>query len=171
VSERSRAERSAVTIRPFERTDTSQLIALMRQLPQFEGDVDAFRVTEADLVRGGLGSTPRFGTFVASEADATLVGMAVHYTVPWTYDLRPTLVLKELCVVVRARGRGIGHRLMAAVAREAVRIGAPRLAWLVLPENHEARVFYVGLGGHPDAKWEPWVMEEQPLRRLARQFE
>jgi len=154
-------------IRPFQREDVPALLALMRDLAVFEGYIDGFRVTEADLIEHGLGPSPRFGAFVA-EQNGRLVGMAVHYTIPWTYDLRPTLVLKELFVAETARGLGVGQALMRALAREAERIGAPRLIWTVLPDNEPARHFYAALGAQPDRAWEPWSLNADAIRKLSR---
>jgi GNAT superfamily N-acetyltransferase len=82
--------------------------------------------------------------------------MAVHYAVSWTYDLRPTLVLKELYVDERARGSGVGKALMTAVIDEGRRIGAARLQWVVLARNDDAKRFYGRFGARHDHVWEPW---------------
>lgn len=57
--------RNDLEIRPFERRDVADVLALMRALAVFEGYIDDFRVTEADLVEHGFGPSPRFGVFVA----------------------------------------------------------------------------------------------------------
>ncbi len=46
--------------------------------------------------------------------------MAVTYIIPWTYDLKPTVILKELFIHESARGEGIGKALMKRVASYAV---------------------------------------------------
>ena len=81
----------------------------LSQLAIFEEYIDTFRVTEANLIAYGLTENPLFGAFVAAEhSSGRLLGMAVHYVVPWTYDMRPDLVLKELFVIKDVRGLGIG---------------------------------------------------------------
>ena len=57
---------------------------------------------------------PEFFAWVA-ELDGALVGYAVIYVIPFTFDLRPTVVLKELFIEEAARGREFGHGLMSAV--------------------------------------------------------
>lgn len=93
--------------------------------------------------------------------------MAATYIIPWTYDLAPTLVLKELFVPEPFRGVGVGRALMHAVAKFASEIGAPRLQWTVLPQNHSAKRFYADLGARPDADREPWIINSAELARLA----
>ena len=114
-------------VRPFAAEDAPGLLGLMRELAVFEGYIDDFRVTEADLLSFGLGPQVRFGALVAADTTSgRLLGMAVHYVIPWTYDMRPTLVLKELFVAQDARGSGVGHGLMGGVIGEARRT---RSAW------------------------------------------
>lgn len=145
------------TVRPFAHRDVSEVLRLMRGLAVFEGYIDRFSVTEADLIAHGLGQNPRFGVFVA-ELEGRIVGIAVHYVIPWTYDLKPTLVLKELFVDDGARSSGAGAALIAALKRHAATIGAPRINWTVLATNDAAKRFYHREGGSHDAMWEPWTM-------------
>jgi GNAT superfamily N-acetyltransferase len=145
-------------VRPFQAADVPQLLELMQDLADFEGYGEQFAVTARDLIAHGLKGA-RFGVFVAADARCRLLGMAVHYRIPWTFDLKPTLVLKELFVAESARGSGVGRALMAAVVGEARRIGAPRLKWTVMPANAAARQFYSAQGGRAEAEWEPWILE------------
>jgi hypothetical protein len=68
----------------------------MVPLADFERDTDEFAVSEADLAAHGFGDTPRFSAFVADDGGSELLGMAVCYVMPWIFDLKSTLVLKEL---------------------------------------------------------------------------
>jgi ribosomal protein S18 acetylase RimI-like enzyme len=58
----------------------------------------------------------------------------------------PELFMHDLFVVPRWRSRGIGRRLVAAVAREAVRRRLTCLEWGVRGDNARARRFYTSLG-------------------------
>ncbi len=158
-----------IVVRPFTRQDTPQLLDLMKGLARFENYIDAFAVREEDLIRFGLGEDPLFDAQVACgiHAPDQLLGMAVTYMIPWTYDLRPTVVLKELFVAESARHRGVGRALMTKVAHRAVEQGAARLQWTVLPSNGDAQGFYRGLGARPDRDWQPWQLKEPELRSLA----
>lgn len=57
--------------------------------------------------------------------------------------------------------------LMRAVALQARAIGAPRLHWLVLPDNEPAMRFYRSLGGEPVTGWQSWHLQGPALARLA----
>ena len=161
------AATSKPTVRSFEKADVPELIELMRGLARFEGYIDDFRVTEQDLIEHGLGEQRRFEAFVAQETAAgPLLGMAVVYLIPWTYDLRPTMVLKELFVAGAARGRGFGEALMKNVARRAAELDCPRLVWTVLQSNEPAVAFYRGLGATRDRVWHSWGLDEAGIRAL-----
>ncbi|NRP19621.1 hypothetical protein LPJGGPFB_02878 [Ensifer adhaerens] len=146
-----------LSVRPFDHRDVPKVLELMRGLAVFEGYIDRFAVTEQDLIDHGLCDTPRFGVLVA-ELDGRVIGIAVHYAIPWTYDLKPTVVLKELFVEDGARSSGAGAALIAALKRHAAAIGAPRINWTVLAGNEPAKRFYRRQGGSPDELWEPWTM-------------
>lgn len=150
---------SVYTVRRAVRHDATALLALMRELARFEGYLDQFRVSENDLLERGLGDDSRqeFTAFVAESGNRALLGHAVVHTVPFTFDLRPTLVLKELYVDGGTRGVGIGQALMAAVMAEGKTQGCARLKWDVLPGNLRAQAFYRSLGGAPDTRWQGWI--------------
>lgn len=149
---------ASCTVRPFHHDDVPQLTRLMRELAVFEDYIDEFAITEVAVIDAGLRSVPAFGALVADNGAGSLLGMAVHYRVPWTYDLRPILILKELFVTADARGRGVGTALMAGLVAEGRRIGASRINWTVMTGNDPAGAFYHGLDARPDLKWQPWSL-------------
>lgn len=143
-------------IRPARPDDAEALIGMMRALAAFEGYLPRFRVTARDLHVRAFGPGAQCGIVVAHEADGRLAGYAVWLVQAFTYDLRPNLTLKELFVDPAYRKRGVAADLLAAVRREAERIGAGHVAWLVLPANDAAKRLYRRFGGAPDPDWEHW---------------
>ncbi|MCL5424666.1 MAG: GNAT family N-acetyltransferase [Gammaproteobacteria bacterium] len=146
------------TVRPFERGDVTDVLSLMRELAVYERYINQFRVTESDIIENGLSDSPHFGVFVA-EMDGYIVGIAVHYEVPWTYDLKPVLVLKELFVSKNARALGAGRALLAQIEKHALEINASRTVWTVLKDNDAAKQFYMKAGGQKDVVWELWGLD------------
>lgn len=144
-------------VRRAEPGDVDGLLELMRGLARFEEYIDDFAVTRESVLEHGFGDGRLFTAFVA-EGDDGLVGMAVVYTIPWTYTLRPKVVLKELYVVEAARGMGAGKALMAAVTAHAKSIDAAELIWTVMDGNRAAEGFYGSLGAAPDRKWNNWSL-------------
>lgn len=145
-------------IRQAVAADVPQLLPLMRKLAAFEGYLDRFVVTESDLFeRGFLSHKPEFTAWVAG-VDG-LQAYAVAYSIPFTFDLRPTVVLKELFVDEAARGQELGSQLFQAVVRYACSINARLIRWQVLPGNEAAKRFYRRQGGEMDENWESWVLD------------
>jgi ribosomal protein S18 acetylase RimI-like enzyme len=141
-------------------SDAPQLLSLMRGLARFEGYDDRFAVTVDALLERGFSSQrpPEFIAWVA-EMDGNLVGYAVIYTIPFTFDLRPTLVLKELFIDSAARGRNFGHGLMQAVIEHGRSVNARLIRWQVLPSNEPAKGFYRQHDARVDGDWENWFLD------------
>jgi ribosomal protein S18 acetylase RimI-like enzyme len=138
--------------------DVPQLLVLMRKLAAFEGYLDRFAVTEGNLLeRGFLSHKPEFISWVVEQD--VLQAYALAYSIPFTFDLRPTVVLKELFVDEAARGSELGSELFQAVIRYACLIDARLIRWQVLPENDAAKRFYRRQGGEEDTAWENWVLD------------
>ena len=137
--------------------DLPQLLGLMKELAAFEGYLPEFAVDERALRDRGFDESrePQFAAFVAERGDE-LVGYAVVYKVPFTYTLKPTLVLKELFIREAHRARGHGQRLLALVTAYAEQSGCDCIRWAILPENHAAKRFYKRWSGEPDGQWQYW---------------
>ncbi len=144
-------------VRLAEERDVDRLLELMRGLAWFEEYIDDFAVTRESVLEHGFGEERLF-TALVSEQDDDLVGMAVVYTIPWTYTLQPKVVLKELFVEESARNLGAGKALMAAVVSHARSIGAAEVIWTVMDGNSAAEGFYRSLGASPDDKWNNWAL-------------
>jgi GNAT superfamily N-acetyltransferase len=145
-------------IRPAVPADIPALLALMRELAAFEGYLDRFAVTAEEALRRGFPpeGQPEFFALVAEHPAGGLVGYAAYYLLPFTYDLKPTLVLKELFVGLPGRSAGVGTALLEALRTEARQRSCGLIRWAVLPENARAKTLYRRWGGAPDAQWEYW---------------
>jgi GNAT superfamily N-acetyltransferase len=90
---------------------------------------------------------PGVQILVAANAEEAMVGFAAYAAIYPGPGLKSGLFLKELFVSERSRGRGIGKRLLRAVAQEAVARGYARVDWTA--DGRDARLmdFYANLGG------------------------
>jgi GNAT superfamily N-acetyltransferase len=150
-------------VRPARPEDVPSLIEHMQALAIFEGYIDEFRVNEQALLARAFGECPECHIFVV-EGREQIAGYAVGLTIPFTYDLRPTVVLKELFVATEYRGNGYGAALLRHVAAWTLTRGGARLKWDVMVGNHRAEAFYRKQGGRPDPKWIAYQMDEGVLR-------
>jgi len=142
-------------VRPALPEDVPRLIEHMRALAEFEEYLGEFRVDEKALLARAFGECPECHIFVAQHGE-DIAGYAVGLTITFTYDLRPTVVLKELFVAASHRGNGVGAALLRHVAAWTLSRGGARLKWDVMVGNHRAEAFYRQHGGCPDGKWMPY---------------
>jgi GNAT superfamily N-acetyltransferase len=154
-----------ITIRPATSADVDTILAFIRGLAAFEREPDAVKTTRQDLLRDGFGESPKFEVLIG-ELEGEPAGFALFFPTYSTWEGRPGMHLEDLFVVERARGRGMGRKLMAAVAAIAVARGCPRLELQVLNWN-PAREFYHHLGMSHLREWLPYRLTGEALRSLA----
>ena len=147
-----------VTIRHAVANDCEALLALMKNLAVFEDYIDDFVVTENDLLKHGFSQFPATFTALVAEQDSKLMGYLVYYLIPFTYDLKPTLFIKELYVDEYARGQSIGKKLMQRTIVDAKEKGCGRMKWEVLSDNIKPQSFYKSFGAEYDARWQGYVL-------------
>ncbi len=132
------------TIRPGRAADARALAAMANELNLFEGKPGD--VYSEELVKAqAFGATPLFSVLVV-EVDGELVGYALFHDGYTPGVAGPEVWLHDVFVREHARSRGVGRRLMAAVARATVERGATTLCWGVLSSNRRAQAFYADLG-------------------------
>lgn len=154
-----------ITIRHAERRDSDELLSMMIQLAEFEGYADGFRVTKPELEKR-LFESEDFCVLIA-EVDGRASGMLVYYYLPFTYDLTPWVMIKELFVKNECRSRGVAKRLMTALAKVCVEQGSRKIRWDVLSSNIKAKRFYESLGAESSDTWELYGMGEKAIAALS----
>jgi GNAT superfamily N-acetyltransferase len=157
--------RSMLSIRPATVNDAGLLRTLIRELADYEQELDLVMIQESDLVRDGFGERPRFRALVA-EWEGNTAGYALFFPYYSTW-VGPGLFLEDLFVREQFRGRGIGRALLASVARIAMQENCYGVHWEVLDWNETAIKFYKSLGVEFRDKWRPVLLTDDALRRLA----
>ena len=135
---------SAVRVRPA-RVDEAALQAEMaNDLNEHVGIYG--RPFTAEKVRAdGFGARAAFTPLVA-ELDGAVAGYA-FFSMGYNTDIAARAMwLHDIFVMPAARGKGVGHALMAAVAAATVRMGGKTLDWGVHSANAGALEFYRRLG-------------------------
>ncbi|ACR28116.1 GNAT family N-acetyltransferase [Burkholderia glumae] len=132
-------------IRDAAPSDVAALIALTRELAEFEALTHLFVATEADLADALFGPNPAAGALVATQ-EGDLIGYALYFQNYSTFVGKRGLYLEDLYVKPTCRGTGLGTRLLRAVAALAVERGCGRFEWTVLDWNRQAIEFYERMG-------------------------
>lgn len=153
-------------LRPATRADLPALIDLVHALALYEKAPHEVEMTEPMLDEALFGAAP-LARAVIAEADGEAIGFALYFTSFSTWTGKAGLYLEDLFVKPVARGRGIGRALLRHLAREAVRLGCPRLEWSVLDWNRPAIEFYQSLGAVPLDEWTRYRLKGEALAALA----
>jgi len=154
-------------IRPATIHDAALLRTMIRELAEFEQELQWVTIREEDLIRDGFGENPRFRALIA-EWDGQPAGYAVVFGYFSTWAGRG-LFLEDLFVREAFRRKGIGKALLASVARIAVEERCYGIHWEVLDWNQKAIDLYKALGAEFRDKFRPVLLTGEPLQRLARQ--
>jgi GNAT superfamily N-acetyltransferase len=156
-----------LSIRPARVNDVALLRTMIRELAEYERELDLVAITEADLQRDGFGANPKFRALIA-EWEEHPAGYAFFFGYYSTWA-GPGLFLEDLFVRPQFRSRGIGRALLAAVARIAVQENSYAVHWEVLDWNEKAIEFYKSLGGKFLDHWRLALLTGDALHRLAEQ--
>jgi GNAT superfamily N-acetyltransferase len=155
-----------LSLRAATAADVPVLLELIRGIAEYERLAHEVEATEALLARHGFGERRIFEAVLAESAGQA-VGFALYFFTFSTFKARPTLYLEDLFVRPEARGRGVGRRLLAELARVAVERDCGRMEWSVLDWNTPARDFYLKLGAVAMDDWTVFRMAPAAFRRLA----
>lgn len=146
--------------------DVPLILALIRELADYERMSAQVVATEADIERALFGERPCAEAVIARIGDEA-VGFALFFQSFSTFVGRPGLYLEDLYVRPPHRGHGIGRRLLAHLAHIAVERGCGRFEWSVLDWNELAIASYRRAGAVPMDEWTVYRLTGEPLRALA----
>ncbi len=131
----------AVTIRPAEAHDE----VAWRQLWSGYCAFNAVSLPEeatATTWQRILDGTSPVNALVASEATGALLGFANYVLHPHTWSARTLCYLEDLFVAPEARGKGVGHALIARLVAMGHENGWGRVYWHTHADNDRARRLY-----------------------------
>ena len=156
-----------LSIRPATANDAPLLRTLIRELAEYERQLDQVQITEADLLRDGFGGHQEFRALIA-EWKGQPAGYSLFFGFYSTWVGRPGLFLEDLFVRQEFRGQGIGKALLAAVAAIARRENCYGIRWEVLDWNQPAIDFYKALGATFLDQWKSVLLTGEALERVSR---
>lgn len=152
-------------IRPATVDDVALLRSMIRELAEFEHELEWVTIREEDLARDGFGENPRFRALIG-EWDGHPAGYGLFFNYFSTWVGRG-LFLEDLFVRENFRKKGVGTALLAEVARIAVEERCYGIHWEVLDWNQKAIELYKALGAEFRDQWRPVLLTGDALHRLA----
>jgi GNAT superfamily N-acetyltransferase len=142
----------AFVLRAAELRDVASIVALIRELAEFERLEHLLQVTPEKLRPHLFGERPVAEAMVA-EASGEVVAFALYFTNFSTFLAQPGLYLEDLFVRSAHRGAGIGEAMLRRLATLAVERGYGRFEWSVLDWNANAIRFYERMGATLMPDW------------------
>lgn len=154
-------------IRPATPEDVSTVLALIRELAEYEKLAHAVVATEADLHTALFGDDHVAHAVIARDDRGDTAGFALYFFNFSTFVGKPGLYLEDLFVRPAFRRRGLGRALLAHLAQIALERGCGRMEWSVLDWNAQAIAVYRAIGAEPMDEWTVQRLSGDALQRLA----
>ncbi len=136
-------------IRPAVEADVPELVAMIRELAEFENLTDQVSITEDDLARTLFGPEAMAHDWVVEDGRGGLAGHALWYRTFSTFLGKTGIWLEDIYVRPEHRRQGYATQLLTRLRQET----DGRLEWEVLEWNVPAMDFYQRLGARPMAGW------------------
>jgi len=152
-------------IRAAVRSDTSLILAFVRELAAYERLAAEVVATEDTLAASLFGAHPAAEVLIA-ELDGEAFGFALFFPNYSTFLGKAGIYLEDLFVRPGARGRGVGRALLSRLAAIALERGCGRLEWAVLDWNENAIRFYEKLGATAQSDWTTYRLTGDALSSL-----
>lgn len=146
-------------------TDVPILLAMIRELAEFEHLAHEVEITAASLREALFGERPVAGALLA-RVDGHVAGYAVYYRTFSTFVGRAGVFLDDLYVRPEFRKRGIGRALLERVAAVDAKAGGGRFEWIALRWNENAFRFYRSLGAKVMDDWALLRMNGREISNL-----
>jgi GNAT superfamily N-acetyltransferase len=135
-------------IRPAVEADVPELVAMIRELAEFENLSDQVSITEDGLARTLFGPEAMAQDWVVEE-EGELVGHALWYRTFSTFLGQTGIWLEDIYIRPEHRRKGHASEILTRLRQET----AGRLEWEVLEWNVPAMDFYQRLGARQMAGW------------------
>jgi GNAT superfamily N-acetyltransferase len=155
-----------LNIRPATPVDAPTVFRLVTALAEYEKltppDAGAALRMAQDMSR----RPPRFQAFLA-ELGGEPVGCAICFETYSTFLAAPKYYVEDLFILPAYRGKGYGHALFRALAREALKRGCALMEWTALDWNKPAHDFYKGMGAKHMEMWQVFRLEAPEMAKVA----
>jgi len=146
--------------------DETEIVAMIRELAEFERAADECTVTENQISTALFGDQP-VGFCHIADVDGHAAAIALWFRNFSTWDGVAGVYLEDLFVRPAFRRRGLARMMLATLARECVDNGYSRLSWAVLDWNVNAIALYDAVGGKQMSEWITYRVSGPELSALA----
>lgn len=154
------------TIREAIESDVPVILKLLSDFAAFENLSEFLTIGEAELHNAMFGPGSFVEGFVC-EVDGETAGFAIFYPRFSSFRGQTGYYLEDIYVDEAYRGRGLGERLLKAIARKGRSRGFQRIDFQVLEWNFAAIEFYKALGAVLDDEDKHFKFVDDAFQSLA----
>ncbi|MDZ4730393.1 MAG: GNAT family N-acetyltransferase [Xanthomonadales bacterium] len=159
---------AAIHIRAASPKDASSIHHMLKALAAGMGMGEQIRSTADDILRYGFGDTRCFEVLIA-EIDGLPIGLCLYFFTYSSWAGKRGVYVQDIYVDERARGTGLGRRLLAETAKLAAEQGAAFMRLAVDKDNQAARDFYAHAGmiyADRDCIYKAWDERFESLQQI-----
>lgn len=146
--------------------DVPLILSFIKELAEYEKLAHEVVATE-DILKETLFGDKTNAEVIIGYLDSVPVSFALYFYNFSTFLGRPGIYLEDLFVKPTARGKGIGKKMLAYLARLAKEKNCGRLEWWVLDWNEDAIRFYKSIGAKPMNEWTVFRVTGKELEDLS----
>ena len=140
-----------VKIRKGLKSDLPSVLALIKELAEYEKALAEVSLTLEELEDDGFGQHPYYW-FIVAEYRNQIIGLSFYFIRYSTWKGR-FLFLEDFVVKKNFRGQGVGAQLFEETVRIAQRLEVKGMVWQVLDWNEDAIRFYKKYGASIHTEW------------------
>lgn len=159
-------ENHTFTIRPAKPEETGLVLEFIQKLAVYEKCADEVVADEATLYHSLF--EEKSAEVVFAEEDSVVIGFALYFHNFSTFVGRKGLYLEDLFIIPERRGLGYGKALLKYLANLAVERNCGRMEWICLDWNKPALTVYRSIGAVPMDEWTVQRLDEEALKRFAK---
>ena len=155
-------------IRQATENDAASILALIKDLAEYEKLSHEVAATEDDIRQSLFGDRPVAETLIG-ELDGVAISFALFFYNFSTFLGKPGIYLEDLYVKPDYRSNGFGRKMLAHIARLAKERNCGRFEWSVLDWNNPAIRTYDRLNARPMKEWILYRLTGEALIKLAQE--
>ena len=153
-----------IDIRKGVKKDLPQVLALIKELADYEKSLDQVDVTLEQLEKDGFDGHPHYYLLVAEEK-GEIIGICFYFIRYSTWKGK-VLFLEDFVVKEEYRRKGIGRMLFEETIRIANKENMDGLHWQVLDWNTPALNFYKKYNASISSTWLNGRLDKEQINKL-----
>lgn len=157
-----------ITIRKGVKKDLDCVLELIKELADYENELNEVKITTEDLENDGFGVHPYYW-FLVAENKGQIIGLSFYWIRYSTWKGK-LLYLEDFIVKNTFRRLGVGAALFEATLKTCKELNLNGMCWQVLDWNTPAINFYHKYGAEISNAWLDGKLTKQQIEKFCSQY-